>query len=59
MIGLPLVDQSATRLALTQAGIAGGIGQGVNVAGGSTQSLSVMVNGIDLRRQLWQRQRWR
>ena len=48
VLDLPLVDQNATNLALTQAGFAGGIGSGVNVAGGSTQALSVTVNGIDV-----------
>lgn len=48
VLDLPLIDQNATNLALTQAGFAGGIGSGVNVAGGSTQALSVTVNGIDV-----------
>jgi hypothetical protein len=48
VLDLPLVDQNASSLALTQAGFAGGIGSGVNVAGGSTQALSVTVNGIDV-----------
>jgi len=48
VIDLPLVDQNVTSLALTQAGIAGGIGSGVNVAGGSTHALSVTMNGIDV-----------
>jgi hypothetical protein len=48
VLDLPLVDQNATNLAITQPGFAGGIGSGVNVAGGSTQALMVTVNGIDV-----------
>jgi hypothetical protein len=45
---LPLIDRDATNLALTQAGFAGGVGNGVNVAGGETQALLVTVNGINV-----------
>jgi len=45
---LPLIDRSAANLALTQAGIDGGIGEGVSVAGASTMSLAVTVDGISV-----------
>jgi len=45
---LPLVDRSAANLALTQAGIDGGIGEGVSVAGASTMALAVTVDGISV-----------
>src|SRR5438034_5849287 len=48
ILDLPLIDQSATSLALTQAQFAGGIGGGVSVAGGSTMSLLTTVNGISV-----------
>ena len=48
VLDLPLVDQNATNLAVTQAGFAGGIGSGVNVNGGATHALMVTVNGIDV-----------
>ena len=38
ILDLPLVDQNATNLAVTQAGFAGGIGSGVNVDGGATHA---------------------
>ncbi len=48
ILDLPLIDQSATSLALTQAQFAGGIGGGVSVAGGSTIALLTTVNGISV-----------
>jgi hypothetical protein len=48
ILDLPLIDQSATSLALTQAQFAGGIGAGVSVAGGQTLSLLTTVNGISV-----------
>jgi len=48
ILDLPLIDQSATNLALTQAQFAGGIGTGVSVAGGATLSLLTTVNGISV-----------
>src|SRR5262245_9422805 len=48
ILDLPLIDQSATSLALTQPQFAGGIGGGVSVAGGQTLSLLTTVNGISV-----------
>ena len=48
ILHLPLIDQNAANLALTQAQFAGGIGSGVSVAGGSTMTLGVTVNGISV-----------
>src|SRR6516165_1102741 len=48
ILDLPLIDQSATSLALTQPQFAGGIGTGVSVAGGSTIALLTTVNGISV-----------
>src|SRR5262249_15721572 len=48
ILDLPLIDQSASSLALTQPQFAGGIGTGVSVAGGSTISLLTTVNGISV-----------
>jgi hypothetical protein len=48
ILHLPLIDQNAANLALTQAQFAGGIGGGVSVAGGSTMTLGVTVNGISV-----------
>jgi hypothetical protein len=48
ILDLPLIDRDATNLALTQAALAGGIGTGVNVAGGNTQSLVTSLNGINI-----------
>jgi hypothetical protein len=48
ILDLPLIDRSANNLAISQAGFAGGIGTGVNVAGGATQSLLTTVNGINV-----------
>jgi hypothetical protein len=48
ILDLPLIDREATNLALTQAALAGGLGTGVNVAGGSTQSLVTTLNGINV-----------
>ena len=48
ILDLPLIDQSATNLALTQSGLNGGIGAGVSVVGGQTQALSVTLNGISV-----------
>jgi len=48
ILDLPLIDRDATNLALTQAALAGGIGTGVNVAGGNTQSLVTTLNGINI-----------
>jgi hypothetical protein len=48
ILDLPLIDQSATSLALTQPQFAGGIGGGVSVAGGATLSLLTTVNGISV-----------
>ena len=48
ILDLPLLDRSATNLAITQAGIVGGLGEGVNVAGGSTQALVTTLNGINV-----------
>lgn len=48
IIDLPLIDRDATNLALTQPAMAGGLGTGVNVAGGSTQSLMITLNGINI-----------
>ncbi len=48
IIHLPLIDQNAVNLALTQAQFAGGIGTGVSVAGGSTMTLATTVNGISV-----------
>jgi hypothetical protein len=48
IMDLPLVDQNAVNLAITQAGFAGGVGTGVNVAGGETQFLATTVNGISV-----------
>ncbi len=48
ILDLPLIDRSAANLAITQAGFAGGLGEGVNVAGGSTQSLVTTLNGINV-----------
>jgi len=48
ILHLPLIDQNAANLALTQAQFAGGIGTGVSVAGGSTMTLSTTVNGISV-----------
>jgi hypothetical protein len=48
ILDLPLIDQSATSLALTQPQFAGGIGGGVSVAGGTTMSLLTTVNGISV-----------
>src|SRR5262249_36292006 len=48
ILDLPLIDQSATSLALTQPQFAGGIGTGVSVAGGATLSLLTTVNGISV-----------
>ncbi|HLH31814.1 MAG TPA: carboxypeptidase-like regulatory domain-containing protein, partial [Terriglobia bacterium] len=48
ILDLPLIDQSASSLALTQPQFAGGIGGGVSVAGGSTISLLTTVNGISV-----------
>jgi hypothetical protein len=48
ILDLPLIDRDATNLALTQAALAGGIGTGVNVAGGNTQSLMTTLNGINI-----------
>jgi len=45
---LPLIDQNAANLALTQAEFAGGIGTGVSVAGGTTMMLATTVNGISV-----------
>lgn len=48
ILHLPLIDQNAANLALTQAQFAGGIGTGVSVAGGSTMMLATTVNGISV-----------
>src|SRR5215831_2658668 len=48
ILDLPLIDQSASSLALTQPQFAGGIGGGVSVAGGSTVALLTTVNGINV-----------
>jgi hypothetical protein len=48
ILDLPLIDRDAANLALTQAGLAGGLGTGVNVAGGNTQSLMTSLNGINI-----------
>src|SRR5580698_4848132 len=48
ILNLPLIDQNAVNLALTQAQFAGGIGTGVTVAGGSTMTLATTVNGISV-----------
>ena len=48
ILHLPLIDQNAANLALTQAQFAGGIGGGVSVAGGSTMTLATTVNGISV-----------
>jgi hypothetical protein len=48
ILDMPLIDRSATNLALTQAALAGGIGTGVSVAGGTVQSLMVTLNGINI-----------
>jgi hypothetical protein len=48
ILHLPLIDQNAANLALTQAQFAGGIGSGVSVAGGSTMTLATTVNGISV-----------
>jgi Carboxypeptidase regulatory-like domain len=48
ILHLPLIDQNAANLALTQAEFAGGIGTGVSVAGGSTLTLATTVNGISV-----------
>jgi hypothetical protein len=48
ILHLPLIDQNAANLALTQAQFAGGIGTGVSVAGGSTMTLATTVNGISV-----------
>jgi hypothetical protein len=48
ILHLPLIDQNAVNLALTQAQFAGGIGAGVSVAGGSTMTLATTVNGISV-----------
>ena len=48
ILDLPLIDQSATSLALTQPQFAGGIGSGVSVAGGATLALLTTVNGISV-----------
>ena len=48
ILDLPLIDRSAANLAITQAGFEGGLGEGVNVAGGSTQSLVTTLNGINV-----------
>ena len=48
ILDLPLIDQGASNLALTQAQFAGGIGSGVSVAGGGTMALSTTVNGISV-----------
>src|SRR5580704_4305960 len=48
ILHLPLIDQNAANLALTQAQFAGGIGGGVSVAGGSTMMLATTVNGISV-----------
>src|SRR5580700_1195519 len=48
ILHLPLIDQNAANLALTQAQFAGGIGGGVSVAGGSTMTLGVTLNGISV-----------
>ncbi len=48
ILHLPLIDQNAANLALTQAQFAGGIGGGVSVAGGSTMTLGTTVNGISV-----------
>jgi hypothetical protein len=48
ILHLPLIDQNAANLALTQAQFAGGIGTGVTVAGGSTMTLATTVNGISV-----------
>ena len=48
ILDLPLIDRNAANLAMTQAGFAGGLGEGVNVAGGSTQSLVTTLNGINV-----------
>ena len=48
IVHLPLIDQNAANLALTQAQFAGGIGGAVSVAGGSTMTLATTVNGISV-----------
>src|SRR5215831_17008546 len=48
ILDLPLIDQSATSLALTQPQFSGGIGSGVSVAGGATLALLTTVNGISV-----------
>ena len=48
ILHLPLIDQNAANLALSQAQFAGGIGTGVSVAGGSTMMLATTVNGISV-----------
>lgn len=48
ILHLPLIDQNAANLALTQAQFAGGIGTGVTVAGGSTMTLATTLNGISV-----------
>jgi hypothetical protein len=48
ILDLPLIDQSATSLALTQPQFSGGIGTGVSVAGGATLALLTTVNGISV-----------
>ena len=48
ILDLPLIDQGATNLALTQSGLSGGIGTGVSAVGGQTQALSVTLNGISV-----------
>lgn len=48
ILHLPLIDQNAANLALTQSQFAGGIGTGVTVAGGSTMMLATTVNGISV-----------
>ena len=48
ILDLPLVDRNATNLAISQPGIAGGIGEGAIIAGGTQQSLVLSLNGINV-----------
>ncbi len=48
ILDLPLVDRNATNLALSQAGIAGGIGEGAIIGGGTQQSLVTTLNGVNV-----------
>jgi len=47
ILDLPLIDQSATNLALTQSGLSGGIGAGVSAVGGQTQAAHTHLRDSD------------